>query len=165
VNRVRGEIYNGFKLIELLRQHLPHDFDPEDFLIAGSGRLWAGGITQQLSDLDLLARPGSRTWRRAEELAFMHAPLFGNEPLRVSTYTHDKIARLYGGVVEVCQTWLLPGSDTATLLDAAERIDGLKYLPLADVVAYKRMLGRAKDRADLEAIAAHARRSRLPAAC
>jgi hypothetical protein len=68
-------------------------------------------------------------------------------------------------VVEVCQTWLLPGSDTATLLDAAERIDGLKYLPLADVVAYKRMLGRAKDRADLEAIAAHARRSRLPAAC
>jgi hypothetical protein len=152
VNRVRGEKFNGFKLVELLRQHVPHDFDPEDFLIAGSARLWAGGVTQQLSDLDILARPESSTWKRAEDLAFMHAPLFGNEPLRESTYTHDKIARLYGGVVEVCQTWLLPGSDTASLLDNAERIDGLKYLPLHEVVAYKRMLDREKDRVDLAAL-------------
>ncbi|MFG3343022.1 hypothetical protein [Glycomyces sp. NPDC048151] len=155
MNRIRGEVYNGFKLIELLRQHVPSDFAPEDFVIAGSGRLWAGGITPRLSDLDILARPGSETWRRAVEIAFEHAMIFDAAPLRASIYTGDKIARLYGGVVEVCQTWLLPGSDTASLIEQADVIDGLKYLPMPEVVAYKRWLNRSKDRADLDAIREH----------
>jgi hypothetical protein len=159
VNQVRGETYNGSELIELLRQHIPTDFDPEEFVIAGSGRLWAAGITDRLSDLDLLVRPRSETWRRAMELAFEHALIFDAAPLRSSAYTGDKIARLYGGVVEVCQTWLLPGSDTEALLENADVIGGLKYLPLPEVIAYKRMLNREKDQADLAAIA---RRSGSP---
>ncbi|MEU5152835.1 hypothetical protein [Glycomyces sp. NPDC021274] len=158
MNRVRSQVYGGLKLIDLLRQHVPSDFDPEDFLLAGSARLWAGGITSHLSDIDILARPGSETWRRAMELAFDHAIIFDAAPLRTSEYTGDKIARLYGGVVEVCQTWLLPQSDTASLLENADLIDGLKYLPLREVIAYKRMLGRAKDRADLSAIEEHLHR-------
>ncbi|MFC3494260.1 hypothetical protein [Glycomyces rhizosphaerae] len=155
VNRVRGEVYNGFKLIELLRSHVPLDFDPDDFLIAGSARLWAGGITSRLSDLDLVARPGSDTWRRAQELAFTHALVFDADPLRLSDYTGDKIARLYSGVIEVSEHWILPGSDTEMLLERAEVIDGLKYLPLTEVIAYKHMLSRPKDLSDLQAIDAH----------
>ncbi len=152
MTRTRTTRFNGFKLVELLRQHLPLDFDPEDFLIAGSARLWAGGITHQLSDLDLLVRPGSSTWDRAMELAFEHALVFGHAPLRTSDHNGDKIARLYGGVVEVCQSWLLPGSDTEKLLETADVIDGLKYLPIPEVIAYKRYLDRPKDRSDLSVI-------------
>ncbi|WP_205328098.1 hypothetical protein [Glycomyces sp. YM15] len=158
MNRVRRQVYGGLKLINLLRQHVPTDFDPDDFVLAGSARLWAGGITPRLSDIDLLARPGSETWRRAMELAFEHAIIFDAAPLRTSEYTGDKIARLYGGIVEVCQTWLLPESDTASLLDEADVIDGLKYLPLHEVVAYKRLLDRDKDRDDLSAIEEHLHR-------
>lgn len=153
MNRVRGEIYNGFKLIELLRHHVPHDFKPHDFVIAGSARLWVGGLIRHLSDLDLLVRPGSDTWKRAKELAFMHAPLFRDEPLRVSDYSGDKIARLYSGVVEVCDRWVLPESEPHELIDRADVIDGLRYLTVADVVEYKRHLNRPKDRADLRMLA------------
>lgn len=159
MTRTRTTRFNGFKLIELLRQHLPHDFDPEDFLIAGSARLWAGGITHQLSDLDLLVRPGSSTWDRAMELAFEHALVFEHAPLRTSDYNGDKIACLYSGVVEVCQSWPLPDSDTTMLLDAADVIDGLKYLPIPEVIAYKRYLNRAKDRADLADVEQYLRKS------
>jgi hypothetical protein len=159
VTRARTTRFSGFKLIELLREHVPHDFDPKDFLIAGSARLWAGGITHQLSDLDLLVRPGSGTWERAVEIAFEHSLVFDHTALRISAYNGDKIALLYGGLIEVCESWLLPGSDTELLLKTADEIDGLKYLPLSEVIAYKRMLMRDKDLVDLAAIERHHQRA------
>jgi hypothetical protein len=144
---------NGFALIEMLHRHVPSDFNPDDFVIAGSARLGAGGITApRFTDLDLLARPGSKTWQRALELAFEHASEYENAPLRISTYTGAKIALLYGGAIEVCETWVLPGTDTEELLDTAEQIDGLKYLPVREVVAYKLIMNRRKDFTDLAAI-------------
>jgi hypothetical protein len=138
--------------MSLLRQHVPQDFDPDDFLIAGSARLWADGLTLELSDLDIVVRPGSATWQRAVEIAFEHAPLFKNPPLKVGAYSGDKIAQLYGGDIEVCETWVLPEKNTEELLAQAEIIDGLKYLPIEEVIAYKLQLDRAKDRSDLSAI-------------
>lgn len=176
MNQVRSETYKGSELIELLRKHIPSDFDPDEFVIAGSGRLWADDIIPRLSDLDLLVRPQSGTWDRAMELAADHARGFQEQgfktvPFRLSTFTNDVIARLYGGVVEVCQTWLLPGSNTEDLLATADVIDGLRYLPLSEVIAYKRWLNREKDRADLAAIEARDRTGKglpttpLPARC
>jgi len=146
------DVRNGFELVGLLRRHVPSDFNPEDFLIAGSARLDAGGITTPLfTDLDLLARPGSKTWQRALELAFEHASEYECEPLRISNHTGAKIALLYGGAIEVCETWLLPG-ETEELLEEAEVIDGLKYLPIREVVAYKLIMNRRKDFMDLAAV-------------
>lgn len=142
----------GYKLIELVRQHMPADFDPDDFLLAGSARLWAGGYIPQLSDLDLLARPGSSTWHRMQELAFVHGPLFGSAPLRVSEHTGDKIAILYGGVIEACDTWVLTDRSTDELIDSAEVLGGIRYLSLSEVKAYKRHLDRPKDRLDLQSL-------------
>ena len=144
---VRGE-----EPMSLLRRHLPHDFDPEDFLIAGSARLSVDGIIRRSSDLDLLARPGSKTWQRMLDLAFEHASIFENAPLRTSGYTGEKIALLYGGAIEVCETWVVPGTGTELLLDQADVIEGLKYLSICEVVAYKLVLNRKKDFADLSAI-------------
>jgi hypothetical protein len=141
--------------MSLLRRHLPHDFDPEDFLIAGSARLSVLGTIRQSTDLDLLVRPGSKTWQRALELAFEHASEYDNAPLKTSEYTGKKIAMLYGGAIEACETWILPGTTTEALLDSAEVIDGLKYLPLIEVVAYKLTLNRKKDVTDLSAVCNH----------
>lgn len=157
MNLGREHTITGRELMSLLRQHVPHDFDPNDFLIAGSARLWADGLTLELSDLDILARPGSSTWRRAREIAFEHALVFESAPLRVSDYSGDKIAQLYGGYIEVCKTWVRHGSDTEVLLANADVIDGLKYLPVEEVIAYKLQLDRAKDRADLATIDRHQR--------
>ncbi len=144
---------------------MPHDFDPEDFLIAGSARLWAGGITHQLSDLDLLVRPKSDTWERAVEIAFEHSLVFDHTALRTSAYNGDKIALLYGGLIEVCESWLLPDSDTEKLLRTADEIDGLKYLTLPEVIAYKRYLDRPKDRADLAHAAQYLRKPSSTGKC
>lgn len=152
VNRTRSDTFEGRELMSLLRQHVPHDFDPGDFLIAGSARLWADGLTLELSDLDIVARPGSRTWQRAVEIAFEHALAFQSAPFRVSAYSGDKIAQLYGGDIEVCETWVMPGGDTDALLAKADVIDGLRYLPVEEVIAYKQLLDRDKDRSDLVAI-------------
>jgi len=152
VNRVRRDTGNGFELIELLRQHVPSDFNPDDFVIAGSARLGAVGITARFTDLDLLARPGSKTWQRALEIAFEHASEYEHAPLKTSAYTGAKIALLYGGAIEVCETWVLPGCETDELLAEAEMIDGLKFLPIREVVAYKLIMNRRKDFTDLAAI-------------
>lgn len=147
-----SQVRNGFELIELLHRHVPSDFNPDDFVIAGSARLIAHGIARPFTDLDLLARPGSKTWQRALELAFEHASEYEHMPLKTSTYTGAKIALLYGGAIEVCETWVLPGSSTEEMLDEAEQIDGLNYLPIREVVAYKLTMNRKKDFADLAAI-------------
>lgn len=152
MSRVRSAVWNGFELIEMLRHHVPSDFNPADFVIAGSARLISHGIARPFTDLDLLARPGSKTWQRALELAFEHASEYDHAPLKTSNYTGAKIALLYGGAIEVCETWVLPGSTTEDLLAEAEEIDGLKYLPLKEVVAYKLTMNRKKDFADLAAI-------------
>ncbi|MDN3239421.1 hypothetical protein [Glycomyces tritici] len=144
-------VHDGFELIELLHRHVPSDFNPDDFVIAGSARLIAHGIAQPFTDLDLLVRPGSKTWQRALELAFEHASEYEHVPLKTSSYTGAKIALLYGGAIEVCETWVLPGS-TEELLAEAEEIDGLKYLPMREVIAYKLTMNRKKDVADLAAI-------------
>jgi hypothetical protein len=155
VNQVRSKTYNGSTLIELLRQHVPHDFDPDDFLIAGSARLWAGRMTTDLSDLDILARPDSDTWHRAVEIANEHAREFGTAAMRTSDYSGAKIAQLHRGAIEVCDIWVLPGCDTEKLLANAEEFGGLKYLSVQAVIDYKRYLARPKDYEDLRLLATY----------
>lgn len=137
----------------LLRQHVPHDFDPEDFLIAGSARLWVGGLTTDLSDLDILARPGSSTWNRAVQIAQEQASESGRGALRTSDYSGAEIAQLHKGMIEACDIWVLPGSDTEKLLANAEEFDGIKYLSVQSVIDYKRYLARPKDFEDLRLLA------------
>jgi hypothetical protein len=50
------------------------------------------------------------------------------------------------------ETWVMPGDDTWQLLANADVIDGIKYLPIEEVIAYKLLLDRTKDRSDLSAI-------------
>ena len=155
MSQERRQGINGHKLIDLIRQHIPTDFEPADFLLAGSARLWAGNVLPRLSDLDILARPESRTWRRLQELAEMHGPLFGHRSLRTSAITGTTIAVLYGGVIEACDTWVLTNRTTDELIESAEVIGGIRYLAIKDVVAYKRQLDRPKDRSDLAKLRTH----------
>lgn len=156
-----NRVDNGCDLLGLLRRHVPTDFDPREFLIVGSARLYVEGICSYISDLDVFARPHSPTWYRAIDLALDQGREFGIEPFRESVYTGDSMPQLYGGAIEVFHRWLPPELDFDSLLKGAEVFDGLNYLPLEGVLSYKCWLDREKDQQARAAIHAHRQRHGL----
>lgn len=142
----RWPTYNGSDLIGLVWQ-LVHerDFDPADFVIAGSARLWVDGYIHRISDLDMVARDA--TWERAWDMALRGEASFGE-----ASIDGAKVIRLFSGRVEISDHWVLPTISADELIDEADVIRGLRYFRLETVQLYKRRLGRAKDRTDLEAL-------------
>jgi len=142
-----GLVDHKVDLIDLVRSLVSEEkFDPNEFVLAGSARLFRDGIINNISDVDIVAR--GRTLRRAFK---MSREQNGREPIRAEN-SGDKIASLYHGKVNVSARWLPGHGATAKLIANAEVIDGLRYFSLAKVIEYKRTLSRAKDRAHLAAI-------------
>jgi hypothetical protein len=146
----RGDTtYDGAELIGLV-WHLirERDFKPDEFVLAGSARLWREGCLSRLSDIDVVAI-GS-TWDIAWSMALSGEAEFGEGSLN-----HAKTVKLFGSRVEICNSWLPPHSDPHRLVYEAEQIKGLLYPPLATVVEYKEQIGRPKDHADLARLRSH----------
>jgi hypothetical protein len=120
-------------------------FDPADFVIAGSARLWIDGYVSAPSDLDIVAR--GATWERAWDMA-----LRGDASFAEGSVDGAKVVHAFGGLVEIGDHWILPTISPDELIDEADIIGGLRYFPMDIVVQYKRALGREKDRGDLDAI-------------
>lgn len=141
-----GNAHDGAELIGLAWWLVRNrGFDPADFVIAGSARLWIEGYADKLSDLDLVAR-GS-TWERAWDMALRGEAVFAE-----GSVDQAKVIHVFGGLVEIGDHWILPTIGPDELIDEADVIGGLRYFPLHTVVQYKRSLSRDKDQADLEAI-------------
>ena len=121
------------------------DFSPDDFVIAGSARLLVEGMVKHITDLDLVAR--GETLDRAFALA--RTKWHGRQGK--GKVTGDRLARLYLGKINVSEKWL-GGAPTDELIDNAEVIDGLRFLSVRDVLAYKLDLSRRKDRRVLNAL-------------
>lgn len=120
-------------LIRMLRAlDLPYD----DFVVFGSGPLLAHGLRTTLGDLDIVAR--GQAWHR---LTAMSPPM-------IAPSGHGHMVRLQ---IEAADQWL-PGFTTDDLIDTAEVHAGIRFAPLAEVVRYKRTLGRPKDCRDLALI-------------
>ncbi|WP_199033862.1 hypothetical protein [Glycomyces salinus] len=137
----RGD--SGSRLIDLAqRLVLKKGFDPDDFVISGSARLWLSGHRDRISDIDIVAR--GETWSRALELVYD-----GQGYLATTHISGAKVVKLHGGLIEVADHWFMEGSDTDDLIDSAEIIDGLRYFGFGEIIAYKLKLFRPKDRADL----------------
>ncbi|GAA1664749.1 hypothetical protein GCM10009830_07860 [Glycomyces endophyticus] len=148
---------NGRQLIELVWWLVRHrGFDPADFVIAGSAWLFVTGHRTYLSDIDILAR--GTTWLRACELAEGGLGKWAR-----AEASGDMAIRLYGGLVEVFNRWILPEPGTDQLIDSAEFIDGLPFMQREEVVRYKRFLDRDKDQLDL-AVLSHCCHNRVLAA-
>jgi hypothetical protein len=112
----------------------------EDFVVTGSGPLLAHGLKPSIHDLDLVAR--GKAW----ELAAGRAPVERSQSglgLRIV---------LCHGAVEVFDHWVGDLGDVDAMIDAAESIEGVRFMSLQDTLRWKRGLGRAKDLADIRLI-------------
>jgi hypothetical protein len=131
---------DGLTAHPLIRALLALDLPVCDYVIFGSGPLLAHGLRTDIGDLDLVAR--GLAWQQVATLA---------DPVACSS-GHGHMVRLYGGAIEVVDAWLSPAWDTDALIDGAELIAGLPFVPLHLVYTCKFVLRRPKDAPDLAAL-------------
>jgi hypothetical protein len=122
---------------QLVREFLSYDLDPDDYVIAGSGPLLAHGMRAQISDLDVIARGAA--WDRAVALGKRRDPPFGGV----------NAVYLLDGAIEVLDGWFPDRWSAGRLIDEADIIEGVRFLPLRLTLEWKKLLGREKDRADI----------------
>lgn len=143
MNTRSGATYDGAELIEIVHDLVEYEhFNPDEFVIAGSGRLWIEGCIPRLSDVDLVAI--GPTWDLAWDLAVDGIASFREAPLN-----RGKSVQLFDSRIEIFNSWISPHNDPYRLVAEAEKIDGLRFPSMQTVVEYKRSLGRAKDHYDL----------------
>lgn len=103
------------------------------YAIFGSGPLIVRGIIDATNDLDIISR--GPAWDRAcgvGEVEF------------VEEYGVD-IVQCFDQAITIGRSWGYGVFDIDHLIDTAEMIDGLPFVQLAHVIAYKQIAGRPKD--------------------
>lgn len=111
------------------------DLPPGDYAVFGSGPLLVRGIVDRAGDLDVICRGAA--WEAAQRLG----PAAEQDGVPVVS--------LFGGAVTLGTRWAIGGFDIAHLIETAEVIDGIPFVRLEHVVAYKRLANRPKDREHL----------------
>jgi hypothetical protein len=114
-----------------------------DYVVTGSGPLLAHGLRKNIHDIDLVAR--GTAWEQAALLGTVRRSKAGLGCWIV----------LGDGAIEVFDHWLGGLTDVDAMIDSAELIEGLPFLPLRDTLLWKRSLGRAKDLRDIALIERH----------
>lgn len=99
-----------------------------DWALHGSAPMLAHGLLSRVHDIDIIVRGAA--WTAAKRLGKMQRGLT------------DHCVLLPDGV-EIFDGWL--GDDIDTLIDTAETLDGLPFVRLEHVLAYKRRLARSHD--------------------
>ncbi|GGJ94302.1 hypothetical protein GCM10011583_27220 [Streptomyces camponoticapitis] len=123
-------------ILKLLSLGLP----PDDYVVAGSGPLLAHGLRDEIGDLDLVARGAA--WKAVSTMAVPVAAPSG----------HGRMVVLADGQIEVFDRWLPGTGDPGRLIESAERVQGIPFCPLREVLGWKERSDRPKDRADVELI-------------
>ncbi|MBF8281038.1 MAG: AraC family transcriptional regulator [Candidatus Magasanikbacteria bacterium] len=122
-----------------------YNFPPKDFAVFGSGQLWVRGI-RKAHDLDILARGAA--WQKALKL--------GEKKLMIdSGHEYVRLTDGNNGVIEIFNKWVPGEWNENELIDSAEMIDGVPFVPLEKVIIWKRRMNREKDRIDLKLISAY----------
>jgi len=116
------------------------ELDRRDFAVFGSGPLLAHGLRQHVRDLDVVAR--GDVWRRVSRHGFPAIGAINGAPM----------VQFWDGLIQFSATWVSESWDTDELIDRAEIIQGLPFARLCDVLAYKQILRRPKDLADIEVL-------------
>ncbi len=113
-----------------------------DFALFGSGPLLARGWIEDAGDLDVLAR--GRAWDHAQALGSLtYLPEHGVSVVAI------------GAHITVGTRWAIGNVNADEVIDGAELIGGIPCAALRQVIAYKRVANRPKDRLHLEIIARH----------
>jgi hypothetical protein len=115
------------------------DLPAGDYAIFGSGTLAIRGLIDDPADLDVLCRGAA--WKRVLTLGSLDTLPDGNP-----------IVSLEGGLLTFGHTWAFGDSDIEEMIDNAETIDGLPFVRLNHVVAYKKARLNERDRVHLDLI-------------
>lgn len=111
---------------------------PDDFAIAGSGPLFAHGLIDDLGDLDIVCR--NEAWTTVCKLGdVIDAPLF-----------NIKRVLLFDETLEFLNGWFPEIWTTDEIIDGADLIQGIRFVPLAVVFKTKSILKRPRDLLHLE---------------
>ena len=113
------------------------------YAVFGSGPLAVRGIIATPSDLDVLCR--GPAWEAALSLG----------PLVALAEHGISVVSLFDGAITMGTSWAIGDFDTDLLIDTAEIVDGLPFVGLEHVVAYKRLARRPKDLEHLDSLARH----------
>ncbi|HTJ70235.1 MAG TPA: hypothetical protein VL551_22045 [Actinospica sp.] len=113
--------------------------DPADFVVCGSAVLFVRGLRARIGDLDILARRGA--WRAALRLADPVPAVSGHG----QAVHHPRLP------IEIVDRWT-KGWDTDDLIENADVIDGVRFMPLRHLYTWKQQARRPKDLPDLAAI-------------
>jgi hypothetical protein len=106
-----------------------------DYAVFGSGPLLVRGIIERAGDLDVLCRGAA--WEAAQRLG------------PAGEQHGVPVVSLCNGLVTLGRKWAVGEVDESHLIDTAEIIDGLPFVGIEHVVAYKRIADRPKDREHL----------------
>jgi hypothetical protein len=101
-----------------------------DYAVFGSGPLLVRRIIDAVSDLDVICR--GEAWRAARGVS-------------TSSRIEEGVRTVAVGPISFGTTWGLGDFDVDVLIDEAEVIDGLPFVRLEHVIAYKQAAGRPKD--------------------
>ena len=123
-------------MIPFLDELLALDLPPGSFAIFGSGPLAVRGW-REAKDVDIIVRRS--VW---DELAKEYPRNVNGKGLQVSH-------------IELFADWEPWFEDADMLIDTAEIIEGLPFVRLEHVVAWKKAMGREKDLKDIELIDSH----------
>lgn len=118
------------------------NFSCSDFVIVGSGPLWAAGLMDAPGDLDVLARGAA--WEKAAALAPPTAAPRG-----------DLCVSLCDGCIEIFDGWTPAVWPVESVFAAAVLHDGLPFAPLSFVLAVKCALNRPKDQPHIRLLTRH----------
>lgn len=125
----------------LRRLSLPDE--PGTYMVFGSGPLWAHGIRTP-DDLDLIV--SESVW---------DGLIRGGSQAVTAASGSPKI-ECHGGSIEIFRDWNDgTGIDVTAMMGRAERIDGIWYASLRDVLEWKRKRAKSKDAIDILLIEKH----------
>ncbi|MFI6530820.1 hypothetical protein ACIBHY_00150 [Nonomuraea sp. NPDC050547] len=121
---------------ELARLNLPLG----EYVVCGSAALYVRGLRSRMGDLDVLAR--GPAWTTVLSLGIPPSGALSGYGLVVNHPTH---------AIEFVDRWT-PGWPTDYLIASADLIDGIPFMRLGDVLAWKQRARRAKDLPDIAAV-------------
>lgn len=122
----------------IIRKLLSLQLPTQDYVIFGSGPLLAHDIRSNVRDLDILARASA--WRKALDYGV---------PLATPPSGNGNMVVFFDGQIEIFDRWVSDEWNVDQLIDNAEIIEGLPFVPLATVLCWKKSASREKDNQDI----------------
>lgn len=119
---------------------LSFNLPTQDYAVFGSAPMFAHGIKELDTDIDLIARGAA--WQQACAI---------NPPTKTKLGP-GQVVTLANGDIEVFNTWYPGEWDIDALIKSAEFVAGIPFVRLEEVIKWKTHFGREKDLKHIEMI-------------